>query len=134
MKGQLYIGDDMVAETVEVVSPPQSGDLVIYQGKRLRVREIAHNIEKKKLQIMCHAPLARNFSVNPAAVTPAMMDHILKVGVDGPALDPKGFLLCSERMTEDAKQAIRDRDLTQSEIDVARDILGIELDTDLETE
>ncbi len=56
MKGQLYIGDDMVAETVEVVSPPQSGDLVIYQGKRLRVREIAHNIEKKKLQIMCHVP------------------------------------------------------------------------------
>ncbi len=77
----------MVAETVEVVSPPRSGDLIIFEGKRLRIREVGHNVDRKKLQIMCHAPLARNFSVNPAEITPAMMDHILNVGIDGPATD-----------------------------------------------
>ncbi len=82
MKGQLYIGDDMVAETVEVVSPPQSGDLVIYQGKRLRVREIAHNIEKKKLQIMCHMPPAPveepagGYLYIPAEVTPEQISRV----------------------------------------------------------
>ncbi len=58
MKGQLYIGDDMVAETVEVVSPPRSGDLLIFEGKRLRIREVGHNVDRKKLQIMCHVPPA----------------------------------------------------------------------------
>ncbi len=56
MKGQLYIGDDMVAETVEVVSSPRSGDLLIFEGKRLRIREVGHNVDRKKLQIMCHVP------------------------------------------------------------------------------
>ncbi len=58
MKGQLYIGDDMVAETAEFVAPPRAGDLVFHGGKRLRVREVGHNIEKKKLQVMCHVPPA----------------------------------------------------------------------------
>ncbi len=56
MKGQLYIGDDLVAETVEIISPPREGDLLIYEGKRLRIREIGHNVDRKKLQIVCHVP------------------------------------------------------------------------------
>ncbi len=69
MKGQLYIGDDMVAETVEVVSSPRSGDLIIFEGKRFRIREVGHNVDRKKLQIMCHAP-------SPARVTAYVSDSI----------------------------------------------------------
>lgn len=95
MKGQLYIGDDMVAETVEVVAPPREGDLIIYQGKRLRVREMGHNIDRKKLQIMCHATRPN------------------------PVVEQTGEIV---------------PDLTPEMIDVAKEVLGIDLDDDLETE
>ena len=66
MKAQLYVGDDLASETVEIVSPPRVGDLVLYGGHRLRVREIAHHIDKKKLRIMCHIPPTRPEYVLPA--------------------------------------------------------------------
>jgi hypothetical protein len=56
MKAQLYIGDELAQETVEICSPPREGDLVLFRDQRLRVREIGHHIEKKKLRIMCHVP------------------------------------------------------------------------------
>ncbi len=93
MKGQLYIGDDMVAETVEVVSSPRSGDLIIFEGKRLRIREVGHNVDRKKLQIMCHVPPA------PAE------EPIAPVVTFGPY----------------------EHDLTAGELEVAKDILGIDL-------
>lgn len=83
MKGQLYIGDDMVEETVEVVSPPQSGDLILYEGKRLRVREIAHHIEKKKLRIMCFAPPAQPEPPEPAPETVVQSDEEADTDLDG---------------------------------------------------
>ena len=56
MKAQLYIGDELAQETVEISSPPREGDLVLFRDQRLRVREIGHHIEKKKLRIVCHVP------------------------------------------------------------------------------
>lgn len=53
MKAQLYIGDELAQETVEICSPPREGDLILFRDRRLRVREIGHHIEKKKLRIVC---------------------------------------------------------------------------------
>lgn len=56
MKAQLYIGDNLASEAVEVMQPVSPGDLIIYGSERLRVRGIGHNLDKKKLQIVCHVP------------------------------------------------------------------------------
>ena len=82
MKAQLYIGDDMVAETVEVVSPPREGDLIIFEGKRLRIREVGHNVDRKKLQIMCHVPPPSLLELVTGSNT-AEVQGVIEDGVNG---------------------------------------------------
>lgn len=55
MKADLIIGDGE-PRPVDVVSPPRPGDLVLDGEQRLRIREVGHDIVKKKLRIWCHVP------------------------------------------------------------------------------
>lgn len=59
MKGQLYIGDSLASETVEFVQPVHEGDLIIFQEQSLRVRGVGHNVDKKKLRVVCFEPAKR---------------------------------------------------------------------------
>ncbi len=55
MKADLYIGENSPV-SIEIVSPPRLGEKVIFKGRKLWIRGIAHDADKKKLRIMCNPP------------------------------------------------------------------------------
>jgi hypothetical protein len=54
MKADLYIGDDV--HSVEIISIPFPGQLVIHDGRGHRISDVVHDCDKKKLRLVCNIP------------------------------------------------------------------------------
>jgi hypothetical protein len=54
MKADLYIGDDV--HSVEIISTPFPGQLVIHDGYSHRISDVVHDCDKKKLRLVCNIP------------------------------------------------------------------------------